>query len=466
MPLLEEGLRRLPGLVRELSGGLKKWLIGQSVACRFGLGLALCFVLFSTAYALLAGNACEVLVDGQVVAVAAGKGDAKKALDELIDFKSEQDDLAVTAEERVSYNKIWVGQEEVLDYEELKNVLSCALSFSVMGTVVTINGEDKLCLKTREEAQELLDWLKTVYPVDADEQVAFKESVELVEKPVNEGDFLTLDVAKDVVLLGTTKIEQYTVSEGDTAWDIATAFDIEPAQLNASNPGVDTWQLNIGQVLKLSRAMPLLTVVATKQLTTEEEIPYLVEEQTDDNLLPGERKVLVKGTPGQRIVTYLITRENGLEANREVRWQDIISEPSTEVVVKGSQIMLASRGAGRMNWPCGGGIVSPFGKRGGGTHSGIDIGADYADAVAASAGGTVLTADWDGGYGKCVVISHGNGVTTRYAHLSSINAAPGQEVERGQLIGLVGSTGYSTGPHLHFEVSIDGQQRDPVNFLP
>jgi murein DD-endopeptidase MepM/ murein hydrolase activator NlpD len=99
-------------------------------------------------------------------------------------------------------------------------------------------------------------------------------------------------------------------------------------------------------------------------------------------------------------------------------------------------------------------------------HEGIDIGAGYGSSVVAAAGGTVIAAGWDGGYGKCVQISHGGGTVTRYAHLSSINVSAGQRVDRGQLIGLVGSTGNSTGPHLHFEVIIGGQPRNPVNYLP
>jgi murein DD-endopeptidase MepM/ murein hydrolase activator NlpD len=98
-------------------------------------------------------------------------------------------------------------------------------------------------------------------------------------------------------------------------------------------------------------------------------------------------------------------------------------------------------------------------------HPGVDLGADYGDVVRASAAGTVATADWDGGYGQKIDIDHGNGYHTWYAHLSKIEVTPGQYVHKGQEIGLVGSTGFSTGPHLHYQVMLNGTPVDPDPYL-
>jgi murein DD-endopeptidase MepM/ murein hydrolase activator NlpD len=98
-------------------------------------------------------------------------------------------------------------------------------------------------------------------------------------------------------------------------------------------------------------------------------------------------------------------------------------------------------------------------------HPGVDLGADYGDVVRASAAGTVATADWDGGYGQKIDIDHGNGYHTWYAHLSKIEVTPGQYVHKGQEIGLVGSTGFSTGPHLHYQVMLNGTAVDPDPYL-
>jgi septal ring factor EnvC (AmiA/AmiB activator) len=124
--------------------------------------------------------------------------------------------------------------------------------------------------------------------------------------------------------------------------------------------------------------------------------------------------------------------------------------------------------AGSFSWPASGPITSGFGWRidpifhRRALHTGIDIGAPWGRPVEAAQAGTVLYVGWMTGYGKVVVLDHGGGVSTVYAHLSSYSVEPGQSVARGQVIGHVGSTGWSTGPHLHFEVRQDGQPTDPL----
>jgi murein DD-endopeptidase MepM/ murein hydrolase activator NlpD len=130
------------------------------------------------------------------------------------------------------------------------------------------------------------------------------------------------------------------------------------------------------------------------------------------------------------------------------------------------------RASGVLIWPFAGEITSPFGWRIHpvfGTqkfHTGIDLGADYGDPIKAADSGVVIHADWLGGYGKAVIIDHGNGLQTLYAHNSELVVSNGQTVRKGQLISRAGSTGYSTGPHLHFEVRRNGSPTDPMGYLP
>lgn len=98
-------------------------------------------------------------------------------------------------------------------------------------------------------------------------------------------------------------------------------------------------------------------------------------------------------------------------------------------------------------------------------HTGIDIGASYGSNIVAANSGTVILSGWNGGYGKCIVVDHGGGVSTLYAHCSSLNVGYGQTVTRGQSIAAVGSTGASTGPHLHFEVRVNGEYKNPLNYV-
>jgi len=116
-------------------------------------------------------------------------------------------------------------------------------------------------------------------------------------------------------------------------------------------------------------------------------------------------------------------------------------------------------------WPCDGVVVSGFGMRWGRMHEGIDIGCAYGTPNRAAASGTIIYAGWLGGYGNLVVVDHGNGLSTAYAHASSILVSVGQSVSQGQTVSLVGSTGHSTGPHLHFEVRVNGVAVDPLPYL-
>jgi murein DD-endopeptidase MepM/ murein hydrolase activator NlpD len=128
-------------------------------------------------------------------------------------------------------------------------------------------------------------------------------------------------------------------------------------------------------------------------------------------------------------------------------------------------------GSGSLSWPVSGPVTSPFGwrihpilgyKK---FHTGIDIGVGYGVPINAAGSGTVIYATWMGGYGNVIIIDHGNGLSTLYAHQSSLAVGTGAHVARGQTIGYVGSTGFSTGPHLHFEVRVNGNPVDPMGYL-
>jgi murein DD-endopeptidase MepM/ murein hydrolase activator NlpD len=141
--------------------------------------------------------------------------------------------------------------------------------------------------------------------------------------------------------------------------------------------------------------------------------------------------------------------------------------------IRAAQAAAASAGGGSTGapsssgfiWPASGAVTSPFGWRWGRMHEGIDIGASYGSPIRAAASGTVIYCGWESGYGNLVAIDHGGGIATAYGHQSSIAVSCGQQVSQGQVIGYVGSTGHSTGPHLHFEVRVNGNPVDPMGYL-
>lgn len=129
-------------------------------------------------------------------------------------------------------------------------------------------------------------------------------------------------------------------------------------------------------------------------------------------------------------------------------------------------------GTGQFMWPCNGPITSYYGWRThpifGTTkyHSGMDIAVDSGTPIHAADSGTIVYSGWLGGYGNCVMIDHGGGLVTLYAHNSALNVGEGQYVSKGAVVAYAGSTGYSTGPHCHFEVRLHGELTEPLNYLP
>jgi len=152
-----------------------------------------------------------------------------------------------------------------------------------------------------------------------------------------------------------------------------------------------------------------------------------------------------------------LRRQQELERQRRLREQQSGGGPVT--------------GTGELMWPVSGAVTSGFGVRRHPVfgdmrqHSGIDIAAGHGVTVVAADGGTVITSTYNSSYGNYVVISHGNGIVTLYAHLSSRSVNVGDSVSKGQAVGLVGSTGISTGPHLHFEVHVNGSRVNPYTKL-
>jgi murein DD-endopeptidase MepM/ murein hydrolase activator NlpD len=204
------------------------------------------------------------------------------------------------------------------------------------------------------------------------------------------------------------------------------------------------------------------------------------EEQAQDEArsqlgsLADERRNLVTlaGTRRRTVATQVAEMED-LSAAEEASLEGLILERERELESQQRAAGIAGGGdrsgsVGMFSWPVTGTITSPFGWRSnpfGGSpefHQGLDIAAPTGTTVTAAAGGTVIMAQWYGGYGNYILIDHGGGYSTGYGHLSAIYVSTGQSVQRGQAIGAVGSTGQSTGPHLHFEVRIAGKPVDPA----
>jgi murein DD-endopeptidase MepM/ murein hydrolase activator NlpD len=170
----------------------------------------------------------------------------------------------------------------------------------------------------------------------------------------------------------------------------------------------------------------------------------------------------LKGRKRQQLASV---QESKAEYLHEVAGLQASSARVTAQLQTASSSYSSTPSSSGLIWPVNGPVVSGFGMRWGRMHEGIDIGVGYGTPIHAAASGTVVFSGWMSGYGNFVIIDHGGGMATAYGHQSSIAAGNGQSVSQGQVIGYVGCTGHCFGPHLHFEVRINGSPVDPLGYL-
>ncbi|MBO5522232.1 MAG: peptidoglycan DD-metalloendopeptidase family protein, partial [Roseburia sp.] len=180
----------------------------------------------------------------------------------------------------------------------------------------------------------------------------------------------------------------------------------------------------------------------------------------NDSWYTTKEVVLEEGTTGHRERNDVVVYENGVEISREMVQQKVMTPSEAAVIERGTIIPPTY-----IKPISGGRFTSGFGRRWGRMHKGVDWACPTGTTVYASCGGTVIQASYNGGYGNNVVISHPDGRMTRYAHNSKLLVKVGQKVEQGEPIALSGSTGRSTGPHVHFEIYINGAAVNPLKYI-
>ena len=197
------------------------------------------------------------------------------------------------------------------------------------------------------------------------------------------------------------------------------------------------------------------------------------EIQTTQKVL-NDKKAKVQKLREQRAQVLYKAQEEEQQSQSEYERLLALSENIASMLrnMESSSSAPSAGGTGGFMWPCNGEITSYYGWRThpifGTTkyHSGMDIAVDYGTPIHAADSGTVIYSGWLGGYGNCVMIDHGGGLVSLYAHNQSLNVGEGQFVNKGTVVAYAGSTGYSTGPHCHFEVRLHGEVTEPLNYLP
>lgn len=298
--------------------------------------------------------------------------------------------------------------------------------------------------------------------------MGFADTIEIVESYLKENELTSLEEAISQVTKDQEKEEIYVVQSGDTLSQIAEKCDLPLENLIAINPSLtdENSIIRVEDELIITVPRPELSIDRQEQNYIEEDYEADVIYVDNDEWYTTQTKTLQEPSAGHRKAIAIVNYHNDEVVSVDIQKEEITYEAVPKIVERGTKIPPTY-----IKPLSGGRLTSKFGRRNRPTkgastyHKGIDWATPVGTSIYASSAGTVTKAGWGKGYGYVIYLRHADGRETRYGHLSKVLVSPGQTVKQGQKIALSGNTGVSTGPHLHFEILINGSQVDPFKYL-
>ena len=374
----------------------------------------------------------------------------------------------------VTYERALVEKGTMTSTGAFETYLFNSIGEVMKSYVLKVDGEFIGASADKAQLEALLESIKAPYINENTVSADFTSNVVITHEYTPSDVNQDLDQMAEMLTANTSGQTVYEVQKGDTFMQIALDNGMTVSEMSELNPDVDINVIYIGQLLNVKEEIPFLSVKTVDNVTYTEEIACPVVEVEDDSMYQGESRVIDAGVPGEQIVNADIAYLNGVEQERTVLSTQVTREATNKVIAVGTKVRPSWLPNGYFIWPVYGNITSYFGYRSifgsYSYHGGLDIATSYGTTIKAADGGTVI---WSGtgtgsywSYGNYVVIDHGNGKVTYYAHCSSLLVSAGEKVYQGQPIARVGSTGRSTGNHCHFEVRIGGTAVNPLKYLP
>lgn len=320
--------------------------------------------------------------------------------------------------------------------------------------------------ESQENIQEILNQIleqeKSAYSKE-NSTAEFENKIEIKKGIFSSEKICNKEKLKDIICGTKQKTIVYTVSEEDSVVSIAEKFGMQPTTLLGINNKTPKDNIYLGDKLKVLVSEDILHVIVTCHETETNTIPFQTTEEENPNADKGTKTVVQEGTDGEESIKFEVKYKNGEKISKKEISRSITSNPTSRIISVGTK-------QEEYLWPVPytTHITSPFGPRGGGYHYGIDIaspGVDGKEIVSAKDGTVEKVSFGNKGYGNHLIVNHGNGIKTLYAHCKSIKVKENQTVKQGASIAQVGSTGQSTGPHLHFEIRINDVKKDPLKFF-
>lgn len=449
--------------VRDFAERHKKQLLIE-----LGVGVAV-----MVAVTVSAGNATayEYIYNGKVLGVVKNQEDVYKTIDVIGEKLSIQYDanIVIDKEKDIRFNKIVAMDRDIDTPEDILNRLTYMRDMKANGKGIYADGELMAILESEKTAREILkevqnEFLKTDPGIQY-EKIGFAEEIDIRDVETKLGSIEDKEAVLEYLLTGAVEQKVHVVQSGETFSEIAKIYGMKQSELQATNPEVIPEKLHIGQEIRLNRIVPLLTVQTTEIAQYIEEIPFEIQYENTASLYKNEQTVKSRGVKGEKDVVAEIVRNNGIEVSRREISANVLSEPVSQVVLVGTKEPPPLIGTGTFIYPVRGTLTSRYGSRWGRLHAGIDLAAPIGTHIKAADGGKVTFAGYKGALGYMVEIDHGGGRVTWYGHCSKLMVKKGDKVYQGQHIANVGNTGRSTGPHVHFEVHINGKTKNPLNYL-
>lgn len=437
----------------------------------------------------------RVYVGGKEIGTIASESQLKALIERKEqEYKQKYPEVEMAVNTEVITTKPEQAYKAEVAAESTLNELYGMLTGYAKGVELKVDGKVIAVVKDQAAAREVLERVKAQYAPEPDvaastlavkvkrtggsasagaktkassstlETVEIAENVAQGEVKSDPNKVISSEEAVRKILQGDEAAIQYEVQEGDTISSIAARFDVSQEELFANNPGVEELTLQIGTLLNVKAFQPALTVRTVEHVTEEIVTEPQVIVKTNASMRAGETKVISPGASGLKTMEYRITKENGLVVDEEWLGQEVTKKSAPKIVVRGTKVVLGE-GTGQFAWPVASAkMTSSYGERWGRTHKGIDLVSSKRNILAAD-DGVVSFVGTKTGYGNVIIIDHKNGYETLYGHLSKISVKKGQVVEKGDKIGVMGSTGRSTGTHLHFEIHKNGSVQNPMKYL-
>lgn len=440
----------------------KKVLIG------FGIGVAAAAMV-----TIIIGNMTtyEYIYNGKVLGVVKNQEDVYKTIEIIGDKLSTQYDAEITIDKDkdIQFRKIVAFNQNIDNKEDILNRLTYMRDMKAKGRGIFIDGKLVAILESDKTARKILDEIENRFvKKDANteyKKIGFAEAVEIKDVETKLGDIEDKDKVLEYMMTGAVEKKVHLVQSGETFSEIAKIYGMKQSELKVSNPDLIPEQLKIGQEISLNQIVPLVTVQTTEVAQYKVAIPFEVQYENTGNLFKNEQTVKCRGANGEKDVVAEIVRNNGIEVSRKEISATILTQPVSQVVLVGTKEPPPLIGTGTLIYPIRGTLTSRYGSRWGRLHAGIDLAAPIGTHVKAADGGKVTFAGYKGALGYMVEIDHGGGRVTWYGHCSKLFVKKGERVYQGQHIANVGNTGRSTGPHVHFEVHVNGKTKNPLNYL-